>query len=64
MYNFISIWSKVHIENVNGEQLIYLIPYYLLENGVCKQIIKLSQFEFENLNIDIDEEIKYVEERK
>lgn len=54
--------QKVHIENVNGEQLIYLIPYYLSENGVCKQIIKLSQFEFENLNIDIDEEIKYVEE--
>ena len=46
---------------MNGEQLIYLIPYYLSENGVCKQIIKLSQFEFENLNIDIDEEIKYVE---
>ena len=59
---FRSYDQKVHIENVNGEQLIYLIPYYLSENGVCKQIIKLSQFEFENLNIDIDEEIKYVEE--
>ena len=56
--------QKIHIEKVNGEQLVYLIPYYLSENGVCKQIIKLSQCEFENLNINIDEEIKYVEDEE
>ena len=49
--------QKVHIEKVNGEQLVYLIPYYLSENGVCKQIIKLAQFEFENLNIDIKKKL-------
>jgi exodeoxyribonuclease V alpha subunit len=31
------------------------------ENGVCKQIIKLAQSEIENLYVDIDEEIKKVE---
>ena len=40
------------------------MPYYISENGVCKEIIKLSQYEFEDLNIDIDEEIKYVEKEE
>ena len=56
--------QKVHIEKLNKDELIYLIPYYLSENGVCKQIIKLSQCEFENLNIDIDKEIKRVEKEE
>ena len=44
------------------EDHIYLIPYYLSENGVCKQIIKLSQSDFRDLNIDIEKEIEKVEE--
>ena len=54
--------QKIHIEKMNGQNLIYLIPYYLSENGVCKQIVKLAQAEFKNLNIDIEEEIRVVEE--
>lgn len=53
--------QKVHIEKMSGQNLIYLIPYYLSENGVCKQIIKLSQCEFKDLNIDIEEEIRIIE---
>ncbi|SCJ38029.1 Exodeoxyribonuclease V alpha chain [uncultured Clostridium sp.] len=55
--------QKIHIErNLGNTEHIYLIPYYLSENGVCKQIIKLSQSEFKDLNIDIEEEIEKVEE--
>jgi exodeoxyribonuclease V alpha subunit len=55
--------QKIHIErSVTGSEDIYLIPYYLSENGVCKQIIKLSQSEFKDLNIDIEKEIEKVEE--
>ena len=54
--------QKIHIEKMNGQNLIYLIPYYLSENGVCKQIVKLAQAEFKDLNIDIEEEIRVVEE--
>lgn len=54
--------QKIHIErNFGDEEHIYLIPYYLSENGVCKQIIKLSQSQFKELNIDIDEEIEKIE---
>lgn len=53
--------QKVHLENQNGEILVYLMIYYICENGVCKEIIKLSQHEVEDLHIDIDKEIKIVE---
>ncbi|WLD26389.1 ATP-dependent RecD-like DNA helicase [Clostridioides difficile] len=56
--------QKIHIEKVNNENLIYLMPYYLSENGVCSQIVKLSQYEFEDLNIDIENEIKILEDDK
>lgn len=56
--------QKIHIEKVNSENLIYLMPYYLSENGVCSQIVKLSQYEFEDLNIDIENEIKILEDDK
>ncbi|HBE9335042.1 SF1B family DNA helicase RecD2 [Clostridioides difficile] len=56
--------QKIHIEKVNNENLIYLMPYYLAENGVCSQIVKLSQYEFEDLKIDIDKEINVLEEDK
>ena len=35
--------------------------YYICENGVCKEIIKLSQHDIKDLHINIDEEIKIVE---
>jgi len=53
--------QKVHLENMNGEILIYLMMYYICENGVCKEIVKLSQHETKDLHIDIEEEIKVVE---
>ena len=53
--------QKVHLENKNGEILVYLMMYYICENGVCKEIIKLSQHEIKDLHINIDEEIKIVE---
>ncbi|MFR3569409.1 MAG: ATP-dependent RecD-like DNA helicase [Paraclostridium sordellii] len=55
--------QKIHIEKGLGhEDHIYLIPYYLSENGVCKQIIKLAQLDFKDLNIDVEKEIEKVEE--
>ena len=53
--------QKVHLENKNGEILVYLMMYYICENGVCKEIIKLSQHETKDLHINIEEDIKIVE---
>ena len=54
--------QKIHIEKVNGNNLIYLIQYYLSENGVCKQIVKLANAKLKDLNINVEEEIRLVEE--
>lgn len=53
--------QKVHLENKSGEILVYLMMYYICENGVCKQIVKLSQHEVNDLHINIEEEIRIVE---
>ena len=53
--------QKLHLENRDGEILVYLMMYYICENGVCKEIVKLSQHETKDLHINIDEEIKIVE---
>ena len=53
--------QKVHLENKDGQILVYLMMYYICENGVCKEIIKLSQHDIKDLHINIDEEIKIVE---
>lgn len=53
--------QKVHLENKDGEILVYLMMYYICENGVCKEIVKLSQHETKDLHIDIEEEIRIVE---
>ncbi|KXZ39054.1 exodeoxyribonuclease V alpha subunit [Alkalithermobacter thermoalcaliphilus JW-YL-7 = DSM 7308] len=49
--------NQVQIEKEN----VYLIPYYISENGVCKKIIQLASYEFEDLQIDIDEKINEIE---
>lgn len=56
--------QKIHLEKSDGDHLIYLIPYYISENGVCKQIVKLSQCEFDDLNIDIEKEIEKIEKEE
>ncbi|MDR0879101.1 MAG: ATP-dependent RecD-like DNA helicase [Clostridioides sp.] len=61
MYELI-LASKLQIEKINGVEYVYLMKYFLAENGVCSKIAKLTQFEFTDLNLDIDEEIRSVEQ--
>ena len=37
------------------------MPYYMAENGVCREMIRLSQVDFEDLKINIAHEIKIIE---
>ena len=55
------ILRKIHVEKDQNDINVYLMPYYLSENGVCKEMIRLAQYDFENLNIDVDHEIKLIE---
>ncbi|SHH19968.1 SF1B family DNA helicase RecD2 [Tepidibacter thalassicus] len=53
--------QKIQLQKGSIEDNVYLIPYYISENGVCKKLIELSQYEFEDIKINIEEEIKKIE---
>ncbi len=53
--------QKVQVERYNDERMVYLTKYYVYENGVCSHIVRLSQSEIDELNIDMDEIIKEIE---
>ncbi|WFD10047.1 ATP-dependent RecD-like DNA helicase [Tepidibacter hydrothermalis] len=53
--------QKIQIEKGPVEDNIYLIPYYISENGVCKKLIELSQYEFDDIKLNIDKEISSIE---
>ncbi|WP_455544331.1 SF1B family DNA helicase RecD2 [Intestinibacter sp.] len=53
--------QNIHVEKDNNDINVYLIPYYMAENGVCKEMIRLSQVDFEDLKIDIEHEIRMIE---
>ena len=55
--------QKIKLDKFNDELLVYLINYYLAENGVCKKLIELATFDFKkDKKIDVDKEIKDIEE--
>lgn len=56
--------KKLYMETINNSQNIYLIPYYICENGVCKYIASLVSFDFEDLDIDIEKEIESIEKEE
>lgn len=57
--------QKIKLDKFNDELLVYLINYYLAENGVCKKLIELATFDFKkDKKIDIDKEIEKIEENE
>ncbi|SHK01732.1 SF1B family DNA helicase RecD2 [Tepidibacter formicigenes] len=60
----LALEQKIQLEKGPIEDNVYLIPYYISENGVCKKLIELSQYKFKDIKIDIEEEIKKIEEEE
>ena len=54
--------QKIKLDKVGDFLLVYLMNYYLAENGVCKKLIELATFDFKKeKKIDVDAEIEAVE---
>lgn len=54
--------QKIKLDKVGDNLFVYLMNYYLAENGVCKKLIELATFDFKKDNkIDINSEIEAVE---
>jgi len=47
--------GHIRIENLEGREAVFLMPYYLAEQNVCKKLIALDAAELKPINADIDE---------
>ncbi len=56
--------GKIKVEIVEDESCVYTLPYYYCELGVTKKIIELTLNEYEDVDIDVDSEIKAFETKR
>lgn len=56
--------KQVYLEEIDGQQVVYLASYYFAELGVARKLIELSSFEIKNKVSDITEKIKQVEKEE
>lgn len=54
--------NNFYLVNKDEKIDIYYAPYHLAENNVATKIVQLSRVDFEQLDIDIEKEIKEIEE--
>lgn len=53
--------GKLKVEIINNEECVFTMPYYYCELSVTSKILTLSTSSYDNIKIDIDEEIKSFE---
>jgi len=46
--------GEVHIENLEGRAVVFLMPYYLAEQNVCKCLIALNNAPLKPVSADVD----------
>jgi len=55
--------TKVKVENINGVEAVFALPYYYCELGVTNKIITLSIENFRTINTDVEDEIRTFERK-
>ena len=54
--------KNFHLVNDGETSLIYHMPLHMAENNVAKKIVDLSRVEFPDLDVDVEKQIKRIEE--
>lgn len=60
----LAIRGDIQIENINDEVVVYYMPYYKAESNVSRKIVELSRVELDPLNMEVEKEIKAIEEEE
>jgi len=47
--------GKLHVETLEGRQVVFLMPYYMAEQNVCKKLILFDKAALKIIDADIDE---------
>jgi len=53
--------GRIHMETLEGRQVVFLKQYYIAEQNVCKKLIRLNSSPLKLINSDIDDLIKKTE---
>jgi len=56
--------GHVHLITEDEDVLVYYMPFHMAENNVSRKLIELSQVRLEEQEIDIEKEIKKIEEEE
>lgn len=56
--------GNVHLIPDGEDTLIYYTPFHMAENNVSRKLVELSQVQLEELEVDVEKEIKKIEEEE
>lgn len=60
----LGIKGSLNLVQDEDKTLVYYTPFHVAENNVSRKLVELSQVRLEKLNIDLDEEIKRIEDEE
>ncbi len=56
--------KNFHIVNDLEMSLVYYTPFHVAENNVARKIVELSRIDFENIDVDVEKEIKEIQDKE
>lgn len=56
--------KNFHIVNEGEITLVYYTPFHVAENNVARKLVELSKVEFEDLDVNLDREIKSIQDEE
>ncbi len=62
--NSLAISGQVKLEQFDGEQVVYYMPYYYAETSIAAKLTELSLVEYDVFDVDLDREIEDFEAKQ
>lgn len=56
--------GDIQIENLEGQAVVFLMPYYMAEQNVCKRLVAVNNAVLKIINADLDSLIQVTEREK
>ena len=53
--------GDIHIENLEGRAVVYLMPYFMAEQKVCRKLMEITRSPLKAINADVDQLIELTE---
>ncbi len=60
----LAVKGDIYIETIDEEIRVYYMPFHKAENNVGRKIIELSRVKIDSIDIDIEKELKKIEEEE